>query len=103
MNEQARTLLVLWQHRESRQFIPAGRLTAYDGGQQPFEFVYVRGYERAAKLGFAPFVAFPDIGRAYRSLVLFPFFRNRILQRSRPDYAKHTCALGLVDPFDALD
>lgn len=104
MNEQSRTLLVLWQHQESRQFVPVGRLTvdSSDAGQL-FELVYVRGCQHAQKLGFQPFVAFPRTDRVYRSSALFPFFRNRVLQRSRPDYDAHVRTLGLAPPFDAVD
>jgi hypothetical protein len=104
MDEQARALLVLWHHQTSRQFVPVARLTiSSDAGHQLFELSYVRGYERARDLGFVPFVAFPRTDRAYRSDTLFPFFRNRVLQRSRPDYTEHVRALGLVAPFDTVD
>lgn len=73
MNEETRTLFVLWQCWRTRQFVPVARLLTRTGGGAPFELAYVRGVERAISLGFQPFVAFPSVGEVYRSSTLFPF------------------------------
>jgi len=98
----ARCLRVVWQDPETRQFheVATLRLPAGDGEDIGFE------YRRPLPAAFSPFPAFPDAGRTYRSDRLFPFFRNRVMSPSRPDYDDYLDALGLTregaTPFEML-
>ncbi len=98
-----RRLIINWQHEESRRILPVAELLV-DATESSFEFGYIEGVRAARKLGFQPFVAFPEIDRRYVSDDLFPFFRNRILPTTRPDYLEYVEALGLtLDTANAVD
>jgi len=94
-------LFVAWQDPRERRFHAVGRL-AYlpDDNGGLYEFAYIRGAQEATGTGFRPFLAFPDLGRVYRSRELFPFFANRLMPRSRPDFAEYLSWLDL-DPGTA--
>jgi hypothetical protein len=90
------TLFVTWFDPERRDIFPVGRLVRR---QEPegelYEFTYIRGARQAKERGFLPFLAFPDLGVVYRSRRLFPFFTNRVMPTTRPDYAEMLQALAL--------
>lgn len=92
-------LYVGWQDQESRRWFVVGRLARVsDGGGHggpEFEFAYVEGVHEARENGFRPFVAFPDLEQAVRSRDLLPFFRNRLMPKSRPDYGLYLEQLAL--------
>jgi hypothetical protein len=69
-------------------------------GGAGFEFAYVHGARDASKFGFLPFLNFPELGQVYWSDELFPFFANRVISPSRPDFATYVTRLGL-DPKTA--
>lgn len=79
-----KTLFLAWQDAKSRCWFPIGRLT-FDG--EKYEFVYTRGVKEAEQYGFAPLLSFPYLKGVYTSTYLFPVFANRLMPRSRPDYA----------------
>lgn len=87
-----RRLIVNWQDMVSREIVPVGELIQ---GKNGFEFGYLKGALRAQHGGFEAFLAFPELHRRYRSATLFPFFRNRILPTTRPDYLDSLAMLGL--------
>ena len=91
-------LYVVWQDPKSRKYFPVGRLRHIsEGGEDYFEFVYIRGTEDARQHSFEPFLAFPELRVAYRSTELFPFFVNRLLLESREkEYKEFVRSLGLV-------
>ncbi len=94
-----RAFAVVWQHPTTRIFTRVGRLVV---GHGTYEFRYD---DHAADVeGFEPFLAFPDLGRTYRSEELFPFFSNRVLSARRPDYPVYLERLGLQtgDPVEIL-
>ena len=94
----AARLAVAWQHPVSRRIEPVGLLSCIDGG---FCFNYLA---RALDVpGFQPFLGFPDLTRTYTSARLFPLFAQRVMRRTRPDYARHLSALGLDDRADQWD
>jgi hypothetical protein len=68
-------------------------------GRVEYEFVYVRGADEALENGFQPFVAFPDLDTMVVSHDLLPFFRDRLMPKSRPDYQRYLAQLAL-DPND---
>jgi hypothetical protein len=83
--------------------LPVARLLRLEGGE--YEFVYVRGIEDAEKLGFEPFLAFPERNVAYRFSSLPPFFMNRVMSTARPEFEDYVRSLGLegvTEPFTVL-
>lgn len=79
------TAFVAWRSPTTRKWFPVGRLTSDDA---LFEFVYTKGAQRAqGEAGFQPLVSFPEFGRAYVSDKLFPLFANRLLAKTRREYA----------------
>lgn len=100
-----RRLIVNWRHEPSRGIMPVAELiTTRPPDEARYEFGYVEGVRRALALGFEPFLAFPHLHRRYSGSQLFPFFRNRIMPSTRPDYVNHVEALGLsVQSADVVD
>jgi hypothetical protein len=101
--QQLQALYVAWQQPETRRYYPVARLVAGVGDLPGlYEFVYVRGAEEAQKAGFEPFPAFPTLSEVYRSRDLFPFFANRLMSSSRPDYPSYVQSLGLDSNADPM-
>lgn len=78
------SLFVAWQSPAQRLWFTVGKLTSADGR---FRYNYTRGAALAKDSGFKPFTAFPDLLVSYESERLFPFFKNRLLSRSRREYS----------------
>lgn len=76
-------LLVLWQDPATRAMLPVGVLS-FDGIQYRFE--YLPAAQRSKD--FRPLLGFKDLGASYLSEELFPLFRERVLDPSRPDFAR---------------
>lgn len=96
-----RTLFVTWFEPNRRSIIPVARLVHHGGREgAAYEFRYIRGALEATERGFQPFIAFPELDRIYRSTSLFPFFANRVMPTTRPDYREYIEVLGL-DPAEA--
>jgi hypothetical protein len=80
-----KTLFLAWQDPESRSWFQIGRLT-FDGST--YNFVYTEGAQEAQQqCGFQALQSFPRLDQTYSSNRLFPLFSNRVLSRSRSDYA----------------
>ncbi len=78
-------LFLAWQDSVSRAWFPIGQLTKENNC---YQFVYIQGALSARQqCGFEPLRAFPDFDKVYESPELFPLFSNRLMPRSRPDYA----------------
>jgi hypothetical protein len=88
-------LFVAWRSPDSHRIFPVGRLLRIVGTLPGYEFAYIRGAQAAEAFGFRPFIAFPDMTQVYRSKELLPFFKNRVLSPSRPDYEQHVESLAL--------
>ena len=98
-----RTLFLAWQGRKTREWFPVGRLDA-DVSAPSFCFRYTGGANRADKeAGFPRLIEFPDLYKAYRSPELFPVFQNRVMNRSRPDFAAYLRNLNLPDGADPIE
>jgi len=101
-----RTLFLAWQDKgHSRQWFPIGRLDA-DPGTHQYRFRYTGGARRATEAGFQPLMEFPQVERDYWAPVLFPLFRNRVINSRRPDREDYLRRLGLssdADPFEILE
>ncbi len=92
---QARDLLVLWQHPETREIIPIGRF-GHDG--DTYTFAYTRA--AADVKGFRPLPGLGDLSRRYVTDRIPAVFDQRVMESDRPDYAEYLASLGL-DPADA--
>ncbi|MCA9442136.1 MAG: HIRAN domain-containing protein [Candidatus Omnitrophica bacterium] len=89
------TFFVSWQDPSRNLWYPVARFRKLVG---EYEFCYTVGAKQAnADADFFPFLAFPEIDEIYYSDSLFPFFKNRIMNPSRPDYGTFLDWLGL-DP-----
>lgn len=89
-----RRLIVTWKNDASRGILPVADLIIR-GGEPRYSFRYVEGVREALRCGFQPFLAFPRLDVRYESEALFPFFANRILPTTRPDYLEALTAVGL--------
>lgn len=90
------TLFVTWFDPERRDILPVGRLVRrLEADGELYEFTYIQGTRQAKERGFLPFLAFPELGTIYRSRRLFPFFANRVMPTTRPDYGEMLQALAL--------
>ena len=91
-------LYLAWQDRRNRRWYPIGRMSQSACDPVEYEFAYVRGAEDARKVAL-PFVipvpGFPDLGKNYRAIDVFPAFRYRAMNRGRPDLPEYLGSLGL--------
>lgn len=95
-----RALFVAWQHPTTRRYYTVGRLVFGAGScGDLYEFTYTHGATEAVREGFEPFAAFPadphTLDEVFLSRELPPFFANRLMSRSRPDYRQHLQRLAL--------
>ena len=96
-----KVLFVAWQDPVDRHWRPVGRLS-FENNQ--FTFVYTKGAKTAEN--FVPFGRMNDLGGAYISRELFPFFSNRLLSKNRPEYKEYlewlNIPVGKDDPLAIL-
>ncbi len=97
-------LVVVFQVSVSRAWIPVGRLSFRN---EAFKFQYTQGAIQAYEAGtFLPFGVMRDFVGVYGSRVLFPIFKNRIMPRSRSEFADYTRWLlgepGALSPMEEL-
>lgn len=88
-------LLVVWQQPSTRAMIPVGVLR-FDG--ETYTFEYLRNVVDIEE--FRPLLGFRDLTTTYRSEELFPLFRERVLDQTRPDFVRVLDELSL-DPASA--
>ena len=92
------TLFLAWQDPQSRSWFPIGRLT-FDGHW--YQFVYTDGAKTAQEnCQFQPLHSFPELTREYKSFGLFPFFANRLMRPSRPEYKDYIQSLNIPESQD---
>ena len=98
------TLYMAWQSPRSRRWFPVGRLLRHETEPAEYEFVYLRGAEQAREEeGFFMAPGFWQFGHVDRAPVMFPTFRNRIMNPSRPDRPEYLAMLGMhTDNWDAV-
>ena len=96
-----KVLFVAWQDPVDRHWRPVGRLS-FAGNQ--FTFVYTKGAKTAEN--FVPFGRMSNLDDVYISRELFPFFSNRLLSKSRPEYKEYlewlNIPVGKDDPLALL-
>lgn len=91
-----RRLIVHWRDPDTRRYHPVAELRVAAADQPPrFELAYLRGALDAREHGFRLFAAFSDLERRYVSCSLFALLQNRVMPKSRPDYAGYLASLGL--------
>lgn len=84
-------VFIAWRDPVAHRCYPVARLarlreTASDGSAG-YEFAYVHGVRDAMQNGFKPITSFEEVDRVYRSEQLFPFLANRIMSKSRAEFA----------------
>lgn len=89
-------LVVTWQHPESRSIQPVGVLSC---DTESFAFSYLAAARHVPD--FQPFLGFGDVDRRYESPTLFPFFAQRVMRPSRPDYGPYLHSLALAADADS--
>jgi hypothetical protein len=89
-----RRLIVTWKSDASKAILPVAELIIR-GAPPRYRFGYLEGVREAQRSGFQPFLAFPHLDARYESEELFPFFTNRVLPTTRPDYLESLTAVGL--------
>lgn len=95
-------LVLAWRDPEKREWIPVGRL--WLDGDQHYRFAYTKGANRAFETdSFMPFGQMNDLDKVYVSDDIFPIFKNRLLQKSRPEYSDYLSWLGFDREISALD
>lgn len=92
----AHRLVVTWQHPVYRSIRPVGMLSCTTDG---YRFAYLEAAREVT--GFQPFLGFADLDRSYEAATLFPFFAQRIMRPSRPDYPAYLHSLALTDHASA--
>lgn len=90
----ARRLIVTWKSDASKGILPVAELIIRAVAPR-YRFGYLEGAREALDCGFQPFLAFPNLDARYESEALFPFFANRVLPTTRPDYLESLTAVGL--------
>lgn len=79
----AHDLYVAWQEQVTRTWHTIGRLRRVG---DEYEFLFTQGVKRLNSIPLDLFRM--DVNKRYRSSELIPLFRNRLLSRSRTDFAK---------------
>jgi hypothetical protein len=87
-------LYVAWQNEDSREWIPVAKLEQVEKG---YRLTYTNGARRCP--GFSGLGRMSALDKVYYSNELFPFFSNRMIGKSRPEYKKYLQWLDL-DNFD---
>ncbi len=98
------TLYMAWQSPRNRQWFPVGRLVWHETGPAEYEFGYLQGAEVARReTGFFMVPGFMEFDRLYKAPAIFPMFRNRIMNLSRPDRPEYLTMVGMnPDNWDAV-
>lgn len=103
MSARTRRLIVNWRSPATGAILPVAELLITEAPNTRYEFGYIGGVRRALEVGFHPFAAFPDVRLRYVGTALFPFFRNRVMPTTRPDYPEYLAALGLDGKHSEAD
>lgn len=94
-------LILAWQNPRNREWLPVGRLL-YSNNK--YIFKYTVGAKR--EKDFLPFGRMTPLDISHESEELFPIFKNRLLQKSRPEYEDYLDWLGLeknkITPFEEM-
>lgn len=96
----SKCIYLAWQDQTTRGWHVIGQLLRTNEG---YEFRYTNGVKNI--LSFSALPSMPQHDGIYRSTELFSLFKNRLMPRSRPDYADYMNWLGInpEDPIDELE
>lgn len=83
-------IYIAWQDDKTREWLPVAKL---EKTEKDYLFSYTQGASRSPN--FSGLGRMNDLGKVYSSKEIFPFFKNRILSKNRPDYQKYIKWLGL--------
>lgn len=96
-----RVLFVAWQNPTTRTIYPVARLL--DRTSSPrWEFAYIEGALKARENGFELFHGFGELDHVTESEQLPPLFTNRLMRKSRTDFAEYMGRLGLAPETDEI-
>jgi len=94
-------LFLAWREPTKREWIVVGKLWQKD---KKYYFGYTKGVKKAKESGnFNEFGVMQNINKIYVSDELFPIFKNRILNKSRPEYLDYIKWLGFEDKVSPLE
>lgn len=86
-------ILLFSQNTETRRWFTVGLLEFIN---DEYSFKYSKSAHKAFLEGdFVPFGVMRDFSKTYTSKTLFPLFKNRLLDKSRPEYVEYLEWLGL--------
>lgn len=89
------SLVLVWRNPVDRTWVPVGKLK-YQNNE--YVFNYTKGARQAHKVSnFVPFGNMIEFGQTYNSKELFPIFKNRVLQKSRPEYKDYLTWLDITE------
>jgi len=92
-NDMHRKLLLFSQNTETRSWFTVGLLEFIN---DEYSFKYSKSAHKAFLEGdFIPFGVMKDFNKTFTSKTLFPLFKNRLLDKSRPEYVEYLEWLGL--------
>lgn len=77
-------LILGWKNPTTHMWVPVGRLKFQN---DHYLFQYTKGAQNSKE--FKPFEKMDNLHRIYESEELFPLFKNRLLQKSRPEYQEY--------------
>jgi len=77
-------LILSWKNTTTHMWVPVGRLKFQNNH---YFFQYTKGTENLKE--FKTFDKMTDRNKVYESEELFPLFKNRLLQKSRPEYSEY--------------
>jgi len=77
-------LVLSWKNSTTHMWTPVGRLK-YQNNHYVFQ--YTKGALNTKE--FKPFEKMDNLNKVYESEELFPLFKNRLLQKSRPEYSEY--------------
>lgn len=93
MDNMHKRLLLLSPNVEAYDWFTVGLLEFVKG---EYAFTYSKSAHEAFIAGdFIPFGVMQDFSKTYASNTLFPLFKNRLLDKSRPEYVEYLTWLGL--------
>ena len=98
------TLYLAGHDPRNRLWFPMGRLVRHETAVTEYEFSYVEGARQAVELSpFWKVPGFPEIDRRYTASEVFPAFRSRVMNLSRPDRSEYLSHLGIdLDDWDEV-
>ncbi len=94
-------LILSWKNPSTHMWIPVGRLKFQNNY---YSFQYTKGAKNTKE--FKAFEKMNDFNKIYESEELFPLFKNRLLQKTRPEYKEYLDWLDInlddVNPIEEL-